>query len=75
MDWSLCHSVDRNPDKLEGVWCFNGTRLAVTTLFESLDLRSTVDEFLEAFPDVDPVLIPDVLSLAKSSLAVAANAA
>ena len=75
MDWSLCHSVDRNPDKLGGVWCFKGTRLAVTTLFEYLDLGSTVDEFLEAFPDVDPVLIHDVLAFAKSSLAVPANAA
>jgi uncharacterized protein (DUF433 family) len=35
-----------------GVWCFQGTRLAVASLFEHLDQGSTVDEFLEWFPSV-----------------------
>ena len=75
MDWSFCPAVDRNPGKLGGAWCFAGTRLAVASLFEYLDLGSTVDEFLESFPDVDPALVHAVLAFAKCSLEQPASAA
>ena len=74
MDWSLCPAVDRKPDKLGGVRCFKATRLAVASLFEYLGLESTVDEFLEAFPDMDPALVHDVLAFAKYSLEMPADA-
>ena len=68
MDWSRCSAVDRNPGKLGGTWCFAGTRLAVASLFEYLDLGSGVDEFLESFPDVSREQVHEVLAFAKSSL-------
>jgi uncharacterized protein (DUF433 family) len=72
MDWSQCSAVDRDPQKMGGVWCFAGTRLAVASLFEALDRGSTVDEFLEWFPDLDPRLAHEVLRFARESLAVPA---
>ena len=75
MDWSLCPAVDRSPGKLGGAWCFKGTRLAVVSLFEHLDKGSTVDEFLEWFPDVNQEQIHQVLAFAKDSLRQPATAA
>lgn len=68
MDWSRCAAVDRDPDKLSGVWCFRGTRLPVATLFEYIDRGSTIGEFLEAFPSVTRGQVHDVLAFAKDSL-------
>ena len=68
MDWSLCSAVDRNPGKVGGAWCFGGTRLPVASLFEYLDLGSTVDEFLESFPDISREQVHQVLAFAKRSL-------
>jgi uncharacterized protein (DUF433 family) len=68
MDWSRCPAVDRNPGKLGGEWCFQGTRLPVAALFEHLDKGSTVDEFLEWFPSVSREQVHQVLAFAKSSL-------
>jgi uncharacterized protein (DUF433 family) len=68
MDWSLCSTVDRNPGKLGGAWCFKGTRLPVAALFEHLDQGSTVDEFWEWFPSVSREQVHAVLAFAKNSL-------
>jgi uncharacterized protein (DUF433 family) len=68
VDWSLCSVVDRNPGKLGGIWCFRGTRLPVTALFEYIDQGSTIDEFLVAFPSVRREQIHVVLEFAKGSL-------
>lgn len=68
MDWSHCSAVDRNPGKLGGVWCFRGTRLPVSALFEYIDQGSTIDEFLEAFPAVTRDQVHVVLTFAKGSL-------
>ncbi len=68
MDWSQCAAVDRSPGKLGGTWCFRGTRLPVTALFDHLEQGSTVDEFLEWFPSVHREQIHQVLTFAKSSL-------
>jgi uncharacterized protein (DUF433 family) len=68
MDWALCSAVDRNPAKLGGAWCFKGTRLPVVSLFEHLDRGSTVDEFLEWFPELSRDLVHEVLAFAKLSL-------
>ena len=68
MDWTRCTAVDRNPAKLGGAWCFAGTRLPVASLFEHLDRGSTVDEFLEWFPDVRRDRVHLVLAFATKSL-------
>ena len=60
--------MDRNPAKLGGVWCFKGTRMPVASLFEHLDKGSTIDEFLEWFPEVKPEQVHTVLAFAKDSL-------
>ena len=68
MDWAHCSAVDRNPAKLGGAWCFAGTRLRVASLFEHLDQGSTIDEFIEWFPEVSPEHVHSVLAFAKESL-------
>ena len=68
MEWNLCGAVDRSPGKLNGTWCFRGTRLPVAALFEHLDRGSTIDEFLEWFPSVSRDQVHEVLAFAKSSL-------
>ena len=75
MNWELCAAVDRNPNKLGGAWCFAGTRLAVVSLFEHLDKGSTIDEFLEWFPDITAGQVHEVMSFAKASLEQPAAAA
>lgn len=68
MDWSQCSAVDRDPQKMGGVWCFAGTRLPVASLFENLDLGATVDEFVEWFPAVKAEQVHLVLAFARHSL-------
>jgi uncharacterized protein (DUF433 family) len=75
MDWSQCKAVDRDPDKMGGVWCFAGTRLAVASLFEHIDDGSTIDEFVEWFPGVTAEQVHEVLEFAKASLEQPAAAA
>jgi uncharacterized protein (DUF433 family) len=75
MDWALCSTVDRNPAKLGGAWCFEGTRLPVASLFEHLDHGSTIDEFLEWFPEVSREQVHRVLVFAKDSLEQTATVA
>jgi uncharacterized protein (DUF433 family) len=68
MDWEKCPAVDRSSGKLGGVWCFAGTRMSVVSLFEHLDQGSTIDEFLEWFPEVSAEQVHEVLAFAKASL-------
>ena len=50
LDWTKCGAVERNPQKVSGVWLFRGTRVPVAALFSNLEGGATVDEFLEWFP-------------------------
>lgn len=68
VDWNQCPAVDRNPRKLGGAWCFRDTRLPVASLFDHLEHGSSVDEFVEWFPDADPALLREVLAFTKASL-------
>jgi uncharacterized protein (DUF433 family) len=68
MDWSKCPAVDRDPERMGGVWCFRGIRLAVVSLFEYLDKGSTVEEFLECFPAVTAEDVHEVLAFVMASL-------
>lgn len=69
LDWSSCPSVERNPAKLSGVWCFTGTRVPLSALFENLESGATVDEFLEWFAGVTRAQVEDVLEHAARSAA------
>ena len=75
MDWTKCSAVDRNAEKMGGQWCFAGTRLAVSSLFEHLAKGSTVDEFLEWFPVVTREQVHTVLAFASASLELPAAVA
>lgn len=44
--------VEREPNKVGGVWLFRGTRVPVAALFENLRDGATIEEFLEWFPGV-----------------------
>lgn len=67
LDWTSCPSVERNPEKVSGAWCFVGTRVPLSALFENLDSGATVDEFLDWFPGVSREQVEDVLGTAKSA--------
>jgi uncharacterized protein (DUF433 family) len=68
-DWSQCSAVERDPEKVSGVWVFKGTRVPVKALFENLEGGSTVIEFLEWFPGVAREQVDAVLEHAQHSLA------
>jgi uncharacterized protein (DUF433 family) len=74
MDWSQCKAVWRDPERCGGQWCFDGTRMPVVSLFEHLEYGSTLDEFLEWFPEMKMEQIQEVLRFAKASLEVPAAA-
>ena len=71
MEWENCRAIERNPEKVSGVWVFCGTRVPVSALFDNLDSGATVDEFLEWFPGVSKEQVDEVLSFASKSLATA----
>ena len=52
LDWSQCPEVERVPGKVGGVWLFKDSRVPVKALFENIESSSTVQEFLEWFPEV-----------------------
>ena len=51
--WNACPAVERDPEKVSGVWVFRGTRVPVSALFENLRDGATIDQFLELFPGVE----------------------
>ncbi|MCE7984017.1 MAG: DUF433 domain-containing protein [Caldilinea sp. CFX5] len=69
--WETLDAVERNPDKLGGVWVFRGTRVPVSALFENLRDGATVEEFLAWFPGVKRSQVEAVLNYELNSLAVA----
>ena len=75
MDWSKCVAVDRDPERMGGVWCFKGKRLAVATLFDYLEDGYSADEFIEFFPVATVEEIHEILRFAKESLELPAAAA
>ena len=71
LDWTACNAVERSPEKVSGVWLFEGTRVPVKTLFENLEDGATVEQFLEWFPGVTRAHATAVLEFAEASLATA----
>lgn len=72
IDWSTCNAVERDPERVSGVWLFRGTRVPVSALFENLEDGALVTQFVEWFPGVTPVQVRAVLDhVARSALAPA----
>ena len=72
IDWSSCPAVERDPERVSGVWVFRSTRVPVAALFENLEDGADVTEFVEWFPGVTTQQARDVLEhAARSSLAPA----
>ena len=53
--WEKCNAVERDPEKLGGVWIFRDTRVPLSALFANLRDGATVAEFVEWFPGVESV--------------------
>ena len=60
-NWEQCGAVDREPDRVSGVWVFRGTRVPISALFENLRDGASVDDFLKWFPGVDRSQVEAVL--------------
>ena len=71
IDWSSCHSVERDPKRVSGAWVFRGTRVPVSALFENLEDGAQLSEFIEWFPGVTEKQVRKVLEHAVRSLDVA----
>ena len=48
--WDTCPAVERDPAKMSGALVFRGTRLPVSTLFETLKHGATINDFMEWYP-------------------------
>jgi uncharacterized protein (DUF433 family) len=57
--------VSRNPEVMSGALCFAGTRVPVQSLFDYLEGRSSLEDFLEDFPSVGRERAVAVIEMAK----------
>jgi uncharacterized protein (DUF433 family) len=71
LDWSLCPAVERDPQRLGGVWVFHGTRIPVSALFENLEDGAQISQLVEWFPGVTIDQVRMVLDYAAKNLALA----
>jgi uncharacterized protein (DUF433 family) len=71
IDWSSCPAVERNPDRVSGVWVFCGTRVPVESLFQNLEDGAQISDFVRWFPGVSTEQVRTVLEHAAQSLQVA----
>ena len=67
VDWSQCPAVESVPDRRGGAWVFRDTRMPVATVFENLELGTSVEEIIEQY-DVTREQIRAVLEFAARSL-------
>ncbi|HKQ91576.1 MAG TPA: DUF433 domain-containing protein [Blastocatellia bacterium] len=61
IDWTQCDAVERDFENADGAWVFRGTRIPVTALFENLESRASIDDFLSKFPGVAKEQVAAVL--------------
>jgi len=66
--WETCSAIERDPDRVSGVWVFRGTRVPLRALFENLRDGASIDEFMEWFPGVTREQIESVLEHELSTL-------
>ena len=67
LDWSQCPAVESVPGRRSGAWVFKDTRMPVATIFENLELGTSVEEIIEQY-DVTREQIQAVLEFAARSL-------
>lgn len=67
LDWSQCPAVESVPGRRSGAWVFKDTRMPVATVFENLEVGSSIDEIIEQY-DVTREQIQTVLEFAARSL-------
>jgi uncharacterized protein (DUF433 family) len=46
LDWSNCPDVERCPGKMSGAWVLKGTRMPISTIFDSLAGGANIDEIV-----------------------------
>ena len=66
--WEACSVVERDPERMGGIWVFRGTRVPVSALFENLKDGASIGEFLEWFPSVKRSQVEAVLDSERESL-------
>ena len=71
IDWSTCTAVERDPERVSGVWVFHGTRVPVAALFENLEDGAAPADFVDWFPGVSPEQVRAVLDHVAQSALVA----
>jgi uncharacterized protein (DUF433 family) len=71
IDWHSCPAVERDPDRVSGVWVFRGTRIPVTALFQNLEDGAQLTDFVQWFPGVTIQQVRQVLEHAGNSAKVA----
>ena len=57
-----------NPGRMSGTPCFYKTRLPINSLFDNLEDGVSLDEWLDAFPDITREQAQAVLEYAKRSM-------
>ncbi|MDE3011621.1 MAG: DUF433 domain-containing protein [Pseudomonadota bacterium] len=62
--------IRRDPEIMSGAPCFSGTRVPVQHLFDYLEGKSSLDDFLEDFPSVTREVAVATLEAAKARLLV-----
>ena len=70
LDWSSCPAVERDTQRVSGVWVFRGTRVPVSALFENLEDGVQITQFVEWFPGVTIEQVREVLDHAAKSSAL-----
>jgi hypothetical protein len=72
IDWSTCQAVERDPERMSGVWLFRESRVPISTLFENLEDGASVTDFVQWFQGVTLEQVQSVLHhAARSALAQA----
>ncbi len=66
--WETSSVVERDPERMGGIWVFRGTRVPVSALFENLKDGASIGEFLEWFPSVKRSQVEAVLDSERESL-------
>jgi uncharacterized protein (DUF433 family) len=67
LDWSQCPAVESVADRRSGAWVFRDTRMPVSTVFENLEVGTSIEEIIEQY-DVSRAQIQAVLEFAARSL-------
>jgi uncharacterized protein (DUF433 family) len=72
INWSICQAVERDPERMSGVWLFLVSRVPISTLFENLEDGASVTDFVEWFQGVTLERVQAVIDhAARSALAPA----